>query len=51
MKNDAEMYKKMYLKLFNKITDVIEVCDDEISVEILKEAQRETESIYVTYYE
>lgn len=51
MKNDADMYQKMYSKLFNKITDVIEVCDDEFTVEILKEAQRETEGIYVTYYE
>ena len=31
-------YKEMYLKLFNKVTDAIE---------ILKEAQKETEEIYI----
>ena len=51
VKNDADMYQKMYSKLFNTITDVIEICNDEKCVEILKEVQRETEEIYITYYE
>lgn len=51
MKNDADMYQKMYSKLFNTITDVIGICNDEKCIEILKEAQNETEDIYVTYYE
>ena len=51
VKNDADMYQKMYSKLFNTITDVIEICNDEKCVRILKEAQKETEDIYITYYE
>ena len=51
MKCDLEMYKKMYSKLFNSVTDVIEICKDEKSVELLKKAQKETEEIYITYYE
>ena len=51
MKNDADMYQKMYSKLFNTITDVIGICNDEKCSVILKEAQQETEDIYITYYE
>ena len=51
MKNDAEMYKQMYCRLFNTITDVNEICTDKKCVEILKEAQKETEDIFITYYE
>ena len=51
MKTDADMYQKMYSKLFNTITDVIEICNDEKCAEILKAVQRETEDIYITYYE
>ncbi|MBO5462305.1 MAG: hypothetical protein J6A49_03230 [Clostridia bacterium] len=51
MKNDADMYKKMYSKLFNTITDVVRICDDEKCVNILAEARKETENIYITYYE
>lgn len=51
MKNDADMYKKMYSKLFNTITDVVRICDDEKCVNILAEARKEIENIYITYYE
>ncbi len=51
MKNDTEMYKEMYYKLFNVITDVIEMCRDEKCINILKQAQIETEDIFITYYE
>ena len=43
--------QKMYSKLFNTITDVVKICDDEKCVNILAEAQKETENIYITYYE
>ena len=51
MKSDADMYQKMYSKLFNVITDVIELCEDENAIYLLKKAQNETEEIYMTYYE
>lgn len=51
MKNDAEMYRKMYCKLFNTITDVLQICKDDVCSDILKNAQRETEEFYTTYYE
>ena len=51
MKNDAEMYRKMYCKLFNTITDVLQICEDDVCSDILKNAQRETEELYTTYYE
>ena len=51
MKNDTEMYKKMYYRLFNTITDVIEICPDKKCVDILMEAQKDTEDIYINYYD
>ena len=50
-KNDTDMYRQMYHKLFNSITDVIDVCEDEKCVRILKNSLRDAEWIYVTYYE
>ena len=50
-RNDIDMYRQMYHKLFNSITDVIDVCEDEKCVRILKNALRDAEWIYVTYYE
>ena len=35
-RNDIDMYRQMYHKLFNSITDVIDVCEDEKCVRILK---------------
>ncbi|MBQ6837810.1 MAG: hypothetical protein IJO44_03130 [Clostridia bacterium] len=51
MKNDANMYQKMYYHLFNAVTDVIQSCKDKECVEILKQAQLDTEEIFITYYE
>ncbi len=51
MKNDAEMYKQMYCKLFNTITDVSQICTDKNCVDILKTAQTEAEDIFIHYYE
>ena len=45
------MYQKMYIKLFNTITEVIRICDNEKCIGLLKKAQKETEDIYITYYE
>ena len=50
-RNDMDMYRQMYHKLFNSITDVIDVCEDEKCVRILKNALKDAEWIYVTYYE
>ena len=50
-RNDMDMYRQMYHKLFNSITEVIDVCEDEKCVRILKNALRDAEWIYVTYYE
>lgn len=50
-----ESYKKMYFKLFNEITDAIEVLEKSPAkcpamyqvIDILKNAQIETEEIYI----
>lgn len=51
-KQDAEMYKNMYLTLFNRTTDAItalsENGDIAKALHILKQAQGECEEIYVT---
>ncbi len=41
------MYKKMYYHLFNKITDAIEFSSETVVKEILKQAQIETEEMYI----
>lgn len=41
------MYKKMYYHLFNKITDAINISSETIVKEILKQAQIETEEMYI----
>ncbi len=49
-------YKKMYFRLFNRVTDALEILEkstilsNEImfAIEILKKAQIETEEIYVS---
>ena len=50
-RNYIDMYRQMYHKLFNSVTDVIDICEDEKCVRILKNALRDAEWIYVTYYE
>ena len=51
MKTESNVYKKMYYRLFNKVTDAIESETKEISDEILKQAQIETEEMYMNYEE
>ena len=41
------MYKKMYFKLFNVITDALEENDITVLKEILKQGQIETEELYI----
>ena len=43
------MYKKMYLALFNAITDALEHIDaDSLAAKILIAAQQKTEEIYIS---
>lgn len=43
------MYKKMYLSLFNAITDALELIDnDSQAAKILIAAQQKTEEIYIS---
>ena len=42
------MFKKMYFRLFNIITDALEENDIEKMREILKNGQIETEEMYIT---
>ena len=43
------MYKKMYLTLFNAITDALEHIDaDSLAAKILIAAQQKTEEIYIS---
>ena len=52
LKQEVEIYKNMYLKLFNSVTDALGVLDEkgdsaEVS-DILKQAQLECEEIYIS---
>lgn len=44
---ESAKFKKMYLKMFNAVTDALEERDREKSDEILKKAQCECEEIYI----
>lgn len=44
---ESVKFKKMYLKLFNAVTDALEEKDREKSDEILKKAQCDCEEIYI----
>ena len=48
---ENEVYKKMYYHLFNKVTDATESENKDISDKILKQAQIETEEMYIEYEE
>ncbi len=43
-----DIYKKMYYKLFNAITDSLQVEDKKVADELLKNAQIETEEMYIS---
>ena len=44
-----ELYWKMYSKLFNTITDVLPLLENTQAVEFLKQAQIDTEEMYVNF--
>ena len=46
-----DIYKKMYFKLFNAITDSLEPEEKEKVDELLKKAQIEAEEKYISYGE
>ena len=43
-----DIYKKMYYHLFNAITDIFETDVDDFTREKLKQAQLETEEMYIS---
>ena len=45
--NEEELYKRMYYKLFNLVSDIIVVCDDERAKNKLIAAQQITEEMYM----
>ena len=47
LKRELKLYKKMYHRVFNAITDVIEKTDDELAKHILIKAQQDAEEIYI----
>lgn len=47
MNKEYELYKKMYLKLFNAVTDAIEEMDYDKKNYILRKAQQDCEEIYI----
>lgn len=48
MVKELKLYKKMYKHLFNSVTQIIEICKDPISKDLLIVAQQETEEIYIS---
>ena len=48
---EEELYKKMYYHLFNAVTDAINTKDPFEQIDILKQAQIDTEEMYISYEE
>ena len=44
---EKELYWKMYSNLFNTITDVLPLIENTQAAEILKQAQIDTEEMYI----
>ena len=44
---EKELFWKMYSKLFNTISDVLPLIEDTKAAEILKQAQLDTEEMYI----
>ena len=42
-----DLYKRMYYRLFNLVSDVINICDDERAKNKLIVAQQITEEMYI----
>lgn len=47
----SELYKKMYLHLFNAVTDAINEPNHIKRIEMVKQAQIDTEEMYISYCE
>ncbi len=45
---EKELHWKMYSKLFNTITDVLPLIENTEAAEILKQAQIDTEEMYIS---
>jgi hypothetical protein len=45
--DECKLYKKMYLRLFNAVTDALEETDVNIKDSILRKAQQVCEEIYI----
>ncbi len=45
---ERELFKKMYLRLFSRVTDAIEATDIETMRRMLIEAQQEVEEMYIS---
>ncbi len=46
---ENELYKKMYLHLFNAVTDAINEPNHIKRIEIMKQAQIDTEEMYISH--
>ena len=47
--SEQELYMKMYCHLFNKITDAFPYITNDKAYEILYQAQKDTEEMFVSY--
>ena len=48
---ENELYKKMYLHLFNAVTDAINEPNHIKRIEMMKQAQIDTEEMYISHCE
>lgn len=48
---ESELYKKIYLHLFNAVTDAINEPNHIKRIEMMKQAQIDTEEMYISYCE
>ena len=46
---EQELYMKMYCHLFNQITEAFPYITDQKALEILSQAQKETEEMFVSF--
>ena len=49
IEKELELYRKMYVRLFNAITDAEKIDSREKAIEFLKGKQCETEEIYISF--
>lgn len=47
-KTETELFKNMYYHLFNSISDALPYIKDNKALEILKQAQIDTEEMYIS---